>query len=276
MISIKTTKKLNGISIQGDFEDLNHLYDALSEYTNFYIDGIMLEIESDYVKHHGVAIKDMTSDQRDEFLKINKHEIDYFEEMRENLLGLCYDIRHAYQGDRGIGLVENGCELLSECSKELPSMNLQFNVEVLYPWAFYYLFALRDMLDNMYKPEWFDSIGEYGVTRRESDIHLYRGVLDTFIALLWKNLEELFGKEYEAFYTITNTRTVFLCLIDLISREFAIILLPITAKDLVRSNIQISKRICCLSLPMIVWIQRIFTISSTARSRMSLLPRSLM
>lgn len=209
MISIKTTKKFNGISIQGDFEDLNHLYDALSEYTNFYIDGIMLEIESDYVKQHGVAIKDMTPDQREEFFTLNKHEINYFEEMRENLLGLCYDIRHAYQGDRGIGLVENGCEMLSACTENLPLMNLQFNVEVLYPWAFYYLFALRDMLDNMYKPEWFNSIGEQGVTRRESDIHLYRGVLDTFIALLWKNLEELFGKEYEAFYNYYKYKDCF-------------------------------------------------------------------
>lgn len=209
MISLKTTPKLNGISIQGDFDDLNHLYDALSEYTNFYIDGIMLEIESDYVKEHGIALKEMTPEQRDEYFTLNKHEIEYFEAMRENILGLCYDIRHAYQGDRGIALVENGSELFPEYPDELPSANLQFNVPVLYPWAFYYLFALRDMVDNMYKPTWFNGGGEYGISRSESDIHLYRGVLDTFIALLWKNLEELFGKDYEALYTYFKYKDCF-------------------------------------------------------------------
>ena len=209
MISIKTTPKLNGISIQGDFDDLNHLYDALSEYTDFYIDGIMLEIESDYVKEHGIAIKDMTPEQREEYFTLNKHEIEYFEAMRENILGLCYDIRHAYQGDRGIALVENGSDVLTECTEELPLKNLQYNVAVLYPWAFYYLFALRDMLDNMYKPEWLNGIGEYGVSRRESDIHLYRGVLDTFVALLWKNLEELFGKDFDALYNYFKYKDCF-------------------------------------------------------------------
>ena len=150
MISIKTTPKLNGITIQGDFDDLNNLYEAISDYTTFYIDGILNEIESDYVKEHGVAIKDMTTEQRDTFFQLNQSEITYFEEVRENILGLCYDIRHAYQGDRGVALVENGRELIYECEGDLPSKNLQFSVEVLYPWAFYYLFAMRDMLDNMY------------------------------------------------------------------------------------------------------------------------------
>ena len=39
MISIKTTPKFNGIAIQGDFDDLNQLYDAISEYSNFYLNG---------------------------------------------------------------------------------------------------------------------------------------------------------------------------------------------------------------------------------------------
>ena len=75
MISIKTTPKLNGITIQGDFDDLNNLYEAISDYTTFYIDGILNEIESEYVKEHGVAIKDMTTEQRDTFFQLNQSEI---------------------------------------------------------------------------------------------------------------------------------------------------------------------------------------------------------
>ena len=72
MISIKSTPKLNGITIQGDYDDLFHLYDAVSEYINFYIDGIMHEIEADYVKDHGVAGADMNPKQREEFFALNK------------------------------------------------------------------------------------------------------------------------------------------------------------------------------------------------------------
>lgn len=201
MISIKTTPKLNGITIQGDYSDLNNLYDALSEYTNFYVDGIMHEIEADYVKKHGIAVADMDPNQKDEFFTLNQDEITYFEELRENVLGLCYDIRHAYQGDRGVCLVENGRNLFSESNEDLPSSNLQFSVEVLYPWAFYYLFCLQDILDNMYKPEWLNSTDEFRSSYTELDIQLYRAVLSTFVSLMWKNLQELFGKDFETLYT---------------------------------------------------------------------------
>lgn len=201
MISIKTTPKLNGITIQGDYDDLFHLYDAVSEYINFYIDGIMHEIEADYVKAHGVAVADMNPKQREEFFALNQSEITYFEELRENILGLCYDIRHAYQGDRGICIVENGQDLVNDVDDDIPFANLQFCVEVLYPWAFYYLFALQDILDNYYKPEWLNGIGEYGATYKEVDIHLYRSAVETFVALMWKNLEALFGKDFETLYT---------------------------------------------------------------------------
>ena len=204
MISIKTTPKYNGITIQGDFDDLNNLYDGISDYINFYVDGIMHEIESDYVKEHGVPVADMNSEQRAEFFALNESELTYFEELRENILGLCYDIRHAFQGDRGVALVENGRDLFYGCGEEYPESNLQFNVEVLYPWAFYYLFSLQDILDNMYKKEWLEVVGEYGVTYNELDIQLHRATLSTFVALLWKNLEELFGKDFSTLYNYFN------------------------------------------------------------------------
>ena len=128
MISIKSTPKLNGITIQGDFDDLNNLYEAISDYTTFYIDGILNEIEAEYVKEHGVAIKDMTAEQRDTFFQLNQSEITYFEELRENILGLCYDIRHAYQGDRNIETVENNHEniaQLASCIYQLDEKSIE-------------------------------------------------------------------------------------------------------------------------------------------------------
>ena len=71
MISIKTTPKFNGIAIQGDFDDLNQLYDAISEYSNFYLNGILHEIESAYVKEHGVPIADMTPEQKNEYFNLH-------------------------------------------------------------------------------------------------------------------------------------------------------------------------------------------------------------
>lgn len=206
MISINTTSKLNGITIQGDFDDLNNLYDAISEYINFYIDGLLSEIESDYVKEHGVAFSDMDNTQREAFLKENQSEITYYEEMRENILGLCYDIRHAYQGDRGIALIDNGQDLCGDNTADLPCKNLQFNVAVLYPWALYYLFTIQDMLDNYYKSEWLAGVGEYQKTYSDIDIQLYRATLSSFVAIMWKNLESLFGKDFEALYNYYNNK----------------------------------------------------------------------
>ena len=70
-----------------------------------------------------------------------------------------------------------------------------------YPWAFYYLFCLQDILDNMYKPEWLNSTDEFRSSFTELDIQLYRAVLSTFVSLMWKNLQELFGKDFETLYT---------------------------------------------------------------------------
>ena len=63
------------------------------------------------------------------------------------------------------------------------------------------MFALQDILDNYYKPQWLKGVGEYGVTYSEVDIQLYRSAIETFVALLWKHLEALFGKDFETLYT---------------------------------------------------------------------------
>ena len=77
MLTIKTTEKLTGVVVSGTYGDLNNLYDALSN---------VIGEEWSYPE---------------------------FEACRIRVLGLCYDIRHAYQGDRNRGKIEFGEEVFS-------------------------------------------------------------------------------------------------------------------------------------------------------------------
>ena len=140
MIRIEDTKHMLGITIHGDYQDLNALRNAISNY---------LEI---YFEHQTVT----------------GHYHCY-----ECILGLCYDIRHAFQGDRNIEKVENNYEsighwiddfyegkdksLLKERNK-YKNGNLYFNVEVLYPWAIYYLYTLQYITDDCLSKEWIDEV----------------------------------------------------------------------------------------------------------------------
>lgn len=64
MLAVKTTKNLTGVEISGSYEDLNMLYDAITN------------VVGDESSYNG-------------YYQCNMY-----------VLGLCYDIRHAYQGDR--------------------------------------------------------------------------------------------------------------------------------------------------------------------------------
>nr|WP_316621477.1 hypothetical protein [uncultured Ruminococcus sp.] len=77
MLAIKTTEKLTGVTVSGTYGELNALYDALSNVTGE---------EESYPE---------------------------LEACRIRVLGLCYDIRHAYQGDRNRGKNEYGEEIFS-------------------------------------------------------------------------------------------------------------------------------------------------------------------
>ena len=63
MLKVRTTPNLYGVTLMGDYEDLDKLYDSISNYLSFYIDNV------EYYPYH---------------------EYEY-------LLALNYDIRHCYQ-----------------------------------------------------------------------------------------------------------------------------------------------------------------------------------
>lgn len=73
MITITNTPNLTGVTISGDFSDLYNLVEAFHE----------IAIDKYSEKHHRYI------------------------EISTRVLGLCYDIRHAYQGDRAVELVDN-------------------------------------------------------------------------------------------------------------------------------------------------------------------------
>lgn len=77
MIIVEKSREGSGVLLKGDFFDLDRLYFAIYKYTGF----------------HGPD---------------NKCIFPGYDAVCENLLGLCYEIRHAWQGDRNIEQVYNG------------------------------------------------------------------------------------------------------------------------------------------------------------------------
>ena len=76
MLTLKSTPNLSGVEIRGDYDDLNALYDAIS---------IIVGDES-YEGYYACETR---------------------------LLGLCYEIRHAYQGDRNTSLSNDNSKYYS-------------------------------------------------------------------------------------------------------------------------------------------------------------------
>lgn len=166
MIKVRNTPQLAGITILGDYEDLKALYNAISNYTKLYLD------HQDNVNAGHCY---------------------------ESILGLCYDLRHAWQGDRGYEALENNAAQLGSMASvlyELPAEteniieeardlyangNLYFTVEVLHPWAIYYMFTLQAITDDYFKDEWFEDFDyKYDKYQAERD----RSLISYFTTLI--------------------------------------------------------------------------------------------
>ena len=113
MIIIKNTENLAGVCISGDFNDLDKLVDAF----------------------YAITI--------DEFSEKHKNHID----ISTRVLGLCYDIRHAFQGDREIELVANGMDQdkMKFHSIIAPQNNVYYKCNYLYPEMFFVMLALNEL-----------------------------------------------------------------------------------------------------------------------------------
>ena len=86
MFRVTNTKNLLGVTIHGDYDDLNDLYDAIYHNSTYY-----------YEKQAGYY--DRIRNDRPDLKMQMTHEIEIQEARHNCVLGLCYDIRHAYMGD---------------------------------------------------------------------------------------------------------------------------------------------------------------------------------
>ena len=117
MIEVTNTENLGGVTISGDLYDLEQLVDALH---------------------------DITIDDREEVDKQSRR----FINISYRVLGLCYDIRHAAQGDREFLMRENGIhEHHQEKQKGiLPRQNIYFSCNYLYPEMIFVVIALNELI----------------------------------------------------------------------------------------------------------------------------------
>ena len=173
MLIIENTPQLAGITIKGDYQDLKSLHRAISNYSEFYFP------------------------HQDNVNAGNCHEC---------LLGLCYDLRHAFQGDRNFESMENNAdriagmvgiitepargemELIKAARAAYGNGNLYFSVEVLYPWALYYTQVLHSITDVAYSKAWFEDLDfPYDEYQAEKDI----ASIHQFVLLIWEAIRNV-------------------------------------------------------------------------------------
>lgn len=121
MIRVTNTPQLTGVTISGDYDDLDALVDAI----------------------YGLTISEFDEE-------LNKKAERYLN-ISLRVLGLAYDVRHAAQGDRQIyteanGLSEWHAEAAAEEDRALPEVNLRYACNVLYPEVILVTMALNDLI----------------------------------------------------------------------------------------------------------------------------------
>lgn len=114
MIKFENTENLTGVCITGDYYDFDNLVDAF----------------------HKITV--------DEYSEKNSQ----YAEMSLRVLGVCYDIRHAYQGDREVILLDNNMD--DEKMKYHPvittTKNVYYKCNILYTEMLYTTIALNELI----------------------------------------------------------------------------------------------------------------------------------
>ena len=102
MISAKPTEKLMGITLEGDYDDFHEIVDSIHR-----MSGLEEDVCDEYY-----AVKNM-------------------------LLSVCYEIRHAFMGYRDVKKVDNGVhgEMMKWHSMKMPKTEVHFSVNLLFPEA---------------------------------------------------------------------------------------------------------------------------------------------
>jgi hypothetical protein len=147
MIRIANTPNLTGVTINGDYDDLTALVEAIHQLT-------VSDFDEDLDK----------SSQR--FLNISLR-----------VLGFAYDVRHAVQGDREVyteanGLSEWHAEAWAEAGRTLPRENLRYACNTLYPESILNVMALNDLIEHrMSRLAIQEAVREYGCDEGDVRFH---------------------------------------------------------------------------------------------------------
>ncbi len=114
MLTVRMTPNLAGVTISGDYDDLQRLYDALTE-----------------------IIGDESEPGRP------------YEMPALSILAICYELRHAWQGNRAVNFVANGLnEAVSQNLKTLgPRQNVYFTARIPLPEILFDVMALYDFIE---------------------------------------------------------------------------------------------------------------------------------
>lgn len=112
MIYVKNTPHNTGVTIYGDYMDFDALYNALHTLTGD---------EGEFNSYAGARLR---------------------------VLGVCFDIRHALMGDRGIEFVDNGMDQdkMKRLSTISSGKNIYLSINVLWPEMLFVTMALNDFV----------------------------------------------------------------------------------------------------------------------------------
>ncbi|MEG1958140.1 MAG: hypothetical protein RR071_10480 [Lachnospiraceae bacterium] len=164
MLQTKPTEHLMGITIQGDYNDFSELVHSIYNITG-------LEDNS----------KDM------------------YYGVKNRLLGICYDIRHAYQGERKVVLVNNNMDKDKMKWHEMitSEQNVYYSVELLFPEAIFAAAAVPKMYlfsDTYYGNPANKSEKNFPPVPY-SNLMKDKANLDVLCGGIWKALGEVIGDE---------------------------------------------------------------------------------
>jgi hypothetical protein len=164
MLQSKPTEHLMGITILGDYNDFSELVDSIYRITG---------------PEEGSA--------------------DGYYGVQNRLLGLCYDIRHAYQGDRDVVLVDNNMDKNKMKWHEMitPEQNVYYSVEVMFPEAIFIAASVPEMYlcADRYYGSRADKLGTHIPPTLFSNLMRDKANLDVLCSVIWQALGKVIGDD---------------------------------------------------------------------------------
>lgn len=120
MLKVELTENYAGVTIYGDYNDLDYLYDAIYQ----------------FIKEEANSLGEYM--------------------MQNHIYGFLYEVRHAYQGDRDVILVDNNLQDSKRQwhgikKKDVTEHNMYFSFNYLLPDIFLDMMIIRDFMGNVDK-----------------------------------------------------------------------------------------------------------------------------